>query len=67
MKFSELTKPELEEILKNANFTDEEEKIFLLASKGKSLLEISYRCSVSERTVNRKIKKIKEKIGKIGG
>ena len=24
MKFSKLTKPELEEILKNANFTDEE-------------------------------------------
>ena len=30
MKFSKLTKPELEEILKNANFTDEEEEVFKL-------------------------------------
>lgn len=28
MKFSKLTRPELEEILKNANFTDEEAEVF---------------------------------------
>lgn len=27
MKFSKLTKPELEEIMKNANFTDEEVEV----------------------------------------
>ena len=41
MKFSQLTKPELEEILKNANFTEEEEEIFKLLVKGKSLEEIA--------------------------
>ena len=30
MKFSELTKPELDEIIENANFTDEELRIFKL-------------------------------------
>ena len=28
MKFSKLTRPELEEILKNANFTNEEAEVF---------------------------------------
>lgn len=31
MKISELTKPELEKIIENANFTDEEERIFKLS------------------------------------
>jgi hypothetical protein len=30
MKFSKLTRPELEEIMKNANFTDEEAEVFKL-------------------------------------
>lgn len=34
MKISELTKPELEKIIENANFTDEEERIFKLLQKG---------------------------------
>lgn len=37
MKFSELTKPELDEILKNANFTEEELRIFNLLSQGRSI------------------------------
>lgn len=67
MKFSELTNIEIEKILKDCNLTEDETEIFVLSSKGKSITEISYYCSVSERTVNRKIKKIKEKINKIGG
>jgi DNA-binding CsgD family transcriptional regulator len=67
MKFSELTNIEIEKILKDCNFTEDETEIFVLSSKGKSITEISYYCSISERTVNRKIKKIKEKINKIGG
>ena len=66
MKFSELTKPELEEILKNANFTEEELEVFNLLSQGKSITEISLRMSVCERTINRKIIKIKSKISKLG-
>lgn len=65
MKFSDLTKPELEKILNNANFTKEEENIFLLSTKGKSLVEIAYECAVCERTVTRKRQKIKAKIRRL--
>ena len=33
MKLSKLTKPELEEIFRNANFTEEEEKVFGICLK----------------------------------
>ena len=65
MKFSELTKPELDFILKYANFTDEEEEIFKLLSRGKSIIEIAEHIMICERTVNRKVIKIKKKIGKL--
>lgn len=67
MKFSELTKPELERIIKNANFTEEELRIFKLLSQGRSITEIAMRLSVCDRTVNRKINKIKSKINKLEG
>ena len=63
MKFSELTKPELDFILKYANFTEEEEDIFKLLSRGKSIIEIAEHIMICERTVNRKVIKIKNKIG----
>ena len=62
MKFSELTKPELDIILENANFTQEEEDIFKLLSRGKSIIEIAEHIMICERTVNRKVTKIKNKI-----
>ena len=65
MKFSELTKPELDFILKYANFTEEEEDIFKLLSRGKSIIEIAEHIMICERTVNRKVIKIKKKIGKL--
>ena len=65
MKFSELTKPELDEIIKNANFTEEELRIFKLLSQGRSITEIAMRLPVCDRTVNRKINKIKKKISKL--
>ncbi len=34
MKFSKLTKPELEVIIENANFTEQEEEIFSLLARG---------------------------------
>ena len=67
MKFSELTKPELDTILENANFTEEEEDIFKLLSRGKSIIEIAEHIMICERTVNRKVIKIKNKIGKLEG
>ncbi len=62
MKFSKLTKPELEEILKNANFTDEEEEVFKLLVADKSLEEISQRLLISKTTTSRRVADIKEKI-----
>lgn len=65
MKFSGLTKPELDEIIENANFTEEELRIFKLLSQDRSITEIAMRLSVCDRTVNRKINKIKKKISKL--
>lgn len=67
MKFSDFTKPELERIIENANFTEEEVRIFKLLSQGRSITEIAMRLSVCDRTVNRKIIKIKKKISKLEG
>lgn len=65
MKLSELTKPELEIIKENVNFTDEELRIFKLLSQDKSITDIAVRMSASNRTINRKISKIKQKISKL--
>lgn len=62
MKFSKLTKPELEEIIENANFTEEENQIFNFLSTGKSLEEISLTLSISKATLSRRVKDIKIKI-----
>lgn len=43
MKFSGLTKPELDEIIENANFTDEELRIFKLLVGNMSLEQVSQR------------------------
>lgn len=64
MKF-DFTKPELDYILENANFTIEEEQIFkMLTSKyGRaSIVNISLTMNMSESTVKRRIKQIKNKI-----
>lgn len=65
MKLSKLTKPELGEIKEYANFTEDEDMIFDLLSKGKSIAEIANKMSVCERTVNRRILSIKEKVRKM--
>ena len=67
MKY-DFTKPELDYILENANFTIEEEQIFkMLTSKyGRaSIVNISLTMNMSESTVKRRIKQIKHKIIKI--
>ena len=64
----DFTKKELEYILENANFTDEQEQIFkMLTSKyGRaSIVNISLTMNMSESTVKRRIKQIKNKILKL--
>lgn len=65
MKFSKLTKPELENIISNANFTDDEKTVFLFLSKGKTIKEIAQKMSVCSRTVNRIIVRVNEKVHKL--
>lgn len=67
MKLSKLTKPELDEIINNANFTEEESEVFKLLARGKTITEIAQQVSVCNRTVNRRIKKIKSKISRLEG
>lgn len=67
MRLSKLTKPELEEIYKNANFTEEEEEIYHLLCKGKTIKEISLKTHVCDRTVNRRIAAINKKIERLEG
>lgn len=61
MKLSELTKPELDRILENANFTEEEQEIFKLLMAGRSLEEIAQRLLLSKATISRRVKSIKNK------
>lgn len=68
IKRLDFTKPELDYILENANFTIEEEQIFkMLTSKyGRaSIVNIAIKMNMSESTVKRRIKQIKHKIIKI--
>ena len=63
---SSLTKPELETIVTNANFTDDEQKIFEFLKKDKCIAEIAINLCVCERTINRRIKNMESKISKVG-
>lgn len=65
MKFSNFTKPELEKIIENANFTEEEDRIFMLLSRNFTQKEIAYRLSMSVRTLERRVKSIKSKIERV--
>ena len=48
MKLSKLTKPELDEIFRNANFTEEEEQVFKMLSCGKTITETAQKINVCE-------------------
>ena len=61
----DFTKKELDFILENANFTEEQEKIFkMLTSKyGRAtIVNIALKMNMSESTVKRRIRQIKHKI-----
>nr|DAF80232.1 MAG TPA: response regulator [Bacteriophage sp.] len=67
MKLSKLTKLELDAIINNANFTEEEIEVFKLLARGKTITEIAQQVSVCNRTVNRRIERIKSKISRLEG
>lgn len=65
MKLSELTKPEIDTIVGNANFTEEEYQVFQYLSKGVTLDEMVYRLKLSKATISRIVFKVKMKIERI--
>ena len=65
LALSKMTRPELEKILENANFTQDEENVFWFLARGKTITEISQLENVSERTVNRKINGIRLKVSRL--
>lgn len=62
IKLHKLIKPELEFLKDNCNFTYAEMEVFDLLAKGHSIKQISIELSMSEPSVNRRIKGIKNKI-----
>ena len=64
MRF-EFSKSEVDYIIENAGFTEDEIEVFLLRWKGKSIVAISSELHLSGSTVDRRISSIKRKIRKI--
>ena len=64
---SDLTKPELEELKEQLNLSEDEELIFSALSKIKSRSEMSFMYKMSERTIDRKVKHITEKVKRMKG
>lgn len=62
-----LTKPELERLTNECNFSDDEQEVFDMLSRNKSTLEISFKLGLSKRTTDRRIESIKRKVDKING
>lgn len=65
LALSKLTKPELREIIDNANFTEDEMMVFQLSSNGCSNSYIADRMALSVSSVKRIMKRITEKIERI--
>lgn len=65
MKLSELTKPEIDAIVGNANFTEEEYQVFQYLCKGTTLDEMVFKLKLSKATISRIVFKVKMKIERI--
>lgn len=62
MNLSDFTRPEIRHLLAECNFTEEQEKLFLLRCKNVSLEECAEKMDMSVATVSRINKKVKDKI-----
>lgn len=63
-RFNEFTRKEVEYLVQECNFTEQEERIFRMKTSGKSIVAIAIEEGVSDRTINRKLKRIRIKIHK---
>lgn len=62
---TEFTEPECEWFRRVCNFTPQERAVFDLRVKDSTIVQIQEKLSMSESTVNRRIKSIKAKIHKV--
>ena len=52
----------LQKIKEDANLTEDEEMIYYMLSKGKSIIQIADKMNLSTRTIDRRIRNMKEKL-----
>lgn len=62
MNLSKLTMPRINYLRENLNLTEDEEQVFDLLVKNKTIKEISDRVQISSRSVARRIAMIKRKM-----
>lgn len=65
MLIRDYTKSEIDNCVQKCNFTDNELQYFLLKSKDKSIVQISYEMNISERQVSVLAKRVKSKISRM--
>ncbi len=65
MLLRDYTKPELDRLVANCNFTDTELQYFLLKSKDKSIVQISFEMNISEQQVSKLARRVKNKINRV--
>ena len=65
MYFTNLTGPEIQRILDNANLDEAERKIFELRLREQSIVYIAQNLNMSTASISRKIKKIKLKTDRL--
>lgn len=65
MNISDFTQPEIRFLLAECNFTEEQEKFFLLRCKNISIEECAEKLAISVSTANLISKKVKSKIIKV--
>lgn len=65
IKLRDLTTPEVNLLLENCNFTEDEEIYFRLKVKDKTNIFISMEMNVSEQQVNKLARRVRAKVNKI--
>ena len=65
MLLRDYTKPELDRFIEYCNFTESEMRYFLLKSKDKSNIQISFEMNISERQVSTLAKRVKDKMARM--
>lgn len=65
MLLRDYTKPELNRFIEDCNFTESEMKYFILKSKDFSNIQISMEMNISEQSVSKLARRVKNKIKRV--